>query len=154
MKNAEITRQLKDIIIHNPLLYTDEENLKWCLLRAIEWGQWPLFAAQLIAPVLLLFFQWWQIAVTVVILTWVWTLIRYKYVNIILAGLGPFVIIVKWPVSIGMGIYFFIKADYILAAVAVFWPLVTLLLMWLTPSTKIGVIQTALMNKIGYDKII
>ena len=57
-------------------------------------------------------------------------------------------------VSIGMGIYFFIKADYMLAAFAGFWPLVTLLLMWLTPSTKIGVIQTTLMYKIGYDKII
>ena len=107
MKKAEITKQIKDLIVHNPLLYTDEENLKWCWLRAIEWGQWPLFSAQLIAPVLLLFFQWWQIAVTVVILTWAWTLIRYKYVNIILAGLGPFIIILKWPVSIGMGIYFY-----------------------------------------------
>jgi len=149
-----ITKQLKDLIVHNPLLYTDEENLKWCWLRAIEWGQWPLFVAQLIAPVLLLFFQWWQIAVTVVILTWVWTLIRYKYVNITLAGLGPFIIILKWPVSIVMGIYFLIKADYLLVAIAVLWPLITLLLMWLTPFTKIGVIQTALMNKIGYEKLI
>jgi len=64
------------------------------------------------------------------------------------------VIIVKWPVSIGMGIYFFIKGDYLLVAIAVLWPLITLLLMWLTPSTKIGVIQTALMSKIGYEKLI
>ena len=146
--------KLKDFFIHNPHYYTKKENLLWCWLRAVEWGAWPLFSAQLVAPLLFLFFSWWQVAIAVVILTWAWTLIRYNYVNIILVGLGPFVIILKWPVSIGIGIFFLIKNNYLLAAISAFWPVITLLLMWLTPPTKIGVIQTALMNKLGYEKLI
>jgi hypothetical protein len=150
----EIKIMLKDWIIHNPLLYTNDENLKWCWLRAVEWGQWPLFTAQLIAPILLLFCHWWQIAIAVVLLTWLWAVIRYKWVSIMLVGLGAYITVLKWPVAIGVGIYFLVKGEYPLAAVSGFWPLITLLLMWLTPSTKIGVIQTTLMNKLGYEKTI
>ncbi len=154
MKKAEIKELIKDFLIHNPQLYTNEENLKWCWLRAVEWGEWPLFLSQLIVPILLLFFAWWKIVAIVVVITWIWVLIRYKYVSIILSGSGPFVIILKWPISIGVGIYFLVKGIYLLAAISAFWPVITLFLLWLTPSTKIGVIKTALMNKLGYEKLI
>jgi hypothetical protein len=153
-EREEIKVILKDWVIHNPLLYTDDENLRWCWLRAVEWGQWPLFTAQLVAPILLLFILWWKVAVGIVILTWLWALIRYRYVNIILAGFGPYITIFKWPVSVGIGIYFLVKGDYLLAAISGFWPVITLLLMALTPTTKIGVIQNALMKKLGYEKLI
>ena len=109
MDKAEIKEQLKDYLVHNPQLYTDEENLRWCWLRAVEWGQWPLFSSQLVVPILLLFFAWWKIVVMVVIITWMWVLIRYKYVNMILAGSGPFVIILKWPISKRQNFQFFSK---------------------------------------------
>jgi len=153
MEKVEIRRQLMDIVIHNPRLYTDAENLKWCWLRAIEWGEWPLFVGQLICPILFLTFPWWSVAVAVVILTWVWALIRYRFASIVLAGTGPWVIILKWPVSIGIGVAFLIRSNYQLATVSALWPLITLVLMWLTPKTKIGVIQTAFMKRLGYEKL-
>ena len=146
--------RVKELFVHNQHLYTDEENLRWCWLRAVEWGQWPLFIAQLFAPILLLFFVWWQVLLGIVVLTWLWALIRYRYVNIFLVAFGPFVLILKWPVSIGIGIYFLIKNNYLLAAISGLWPLITLLLICLVPSIQIGVIQTALMNRLGYEKLI
>ena len=38
----------------NPSEHTKEENTKWSWLRAIEWGQWPLFMSQIFAPLLLI----------------------------------------------------------------------------------------------------
>ncbi len=152
MEKVEIKRQLRDFILHDPLLYTDEENLRWCWLRAVEWGAWPLFVGQLIAPFLFLVFAWWYVAIAVVILTWVWDFVRYRFVSIVLVGVGPLVIILKWPVSIGIGIYFLTRGNYKSAVVSMLWPVITLALMWVTPTTKIGNIQTALMNKLGYKK--
>lgn len=106
MERAKIRQQLKDFVIHNPRLYTDDENLRWCWLRAVEWGQWPLFVGQLIGPVMLLMFTWWYVAAAIVILTWVWALIRYRFVSIVLAWSGPCVIILKWPVSLWHGPFF------------------------------------------------
>lgn len=154
MEKEEIKTMLKDWVIHNPHLYTDDENLKWSWLRAVEWGQWPLFIAQLMAPILFLFCPWWLIALAVVLLTWLWAVIRYKWISIILLGLGAYITVLKWPVSIIVGIYFLANGKYLLAAVSGFWPLITLLMMWVTPSTKIGVIQNTLMNKLGYEKVI
>ena len=154
MERADIKRQVIDFILHDPLLYTDQENLRWCWLRACEWGAWPLFVGQLIAPILFLAFAWWHVTVVVVVLTWLWDLVRYRFVSIALVGVGPLVIILKWPVSIGIGLYFLIRGNYQLAIVSGLWTVITLVLMWVTPTTKIGVIQTALMNKLGYVKTI
>ena len=94
-------------VLWNPLEHSDDENLRWCWLRAIEWGKWPLFIAQAIVPILYLFLPWWWIVIAVVILTWLWAFIRYKYINITLVDLGPLVVYLKWPISVGIGIYFF-----------------------------------------------
>lgn len=152
MANEGIWRQVKDWVVHDPSLYTDEENLRWCWLRSCEWGEWPLFIGQLIAPLLFLKFPWWYVTVALIVLSWGWILIRYKFVSIMLVGLGPFVIILKWPVSIGIGIYFLINGRYLLGVVSALWPVITLVLMLLTPTTKIGAIQIALMSKLGYVK--
>jgi hypothetical protein len=147
----EIGKVLKDAVIHNPQLYTDEENLKWCWLRAIEWGECPLFLGQLIGPIMLFVFPWWSVLLAVVILTWAWALVRYRFVSIGLGGLGPWVTVLKWPVSIGIGIAFLMRRDYQPAIVSSLWPLITLGLMRLTPKTKIGFIQMAFMKKLGYE---
>jgi len=141
------------MFLFNPLKHTDGEVFHWCWLRAVEWGDWPLFFSQLIAPVLFLLFRWWYVVATIIILSWLWVLIRYKYVSIFLGGLGPFVIVLKWPVSIGVGVYFLVKGNYALAAISGFWPMITLVLLLLTPPTKAGIIQKSFMNKLGYTDI-
>lgn len=138
-------------MLHNPDLYSDEENLRWCWLRAVEWGQWPLFTGQLICPVLFLRFTWWHVAAAVVVLTWAWALIRYSFVSLTLVATGPWITVLKWPVSLGIGVYFVMKGSYQLAALSGLWPVITLALMWVTPAMRIGVMQTTLMNRLGYE---
>ena len=135
-------------ILFSPREYTYEEVSRWCWLRAIEWGRWPLFIAQPIAPILFIFFPWWKIVIAVVVLDWLWTLIRYKYISIILADLGCLIVYLKWPLSVGVGIYFLVMGNYLLSAFSVFWPIITLILQFITPPMQIGKIQELLLNKV------
>lgn len=139
-------------VLWNPLEHSDDENLRWCWLRAIEWGKWPLFIAQAIVPILFLFLPWWWIVIAVVILTWLWAFIRYKYINITLADLGPLVVYLKWPISVGIGIYFLIKHNYFLAVISTFWPLITLILLAFSPPTQIGKLQKIFIARLGYTR--
>ena len=137
---------------YNPNNYTDEEKLRWCWLRGTEWGAFPLYISQIITPILMLFFKWWILLIGVVILTWLWALIRYKFVSLILASISGYVTILKWIVSLGMGIYFLTQKQYINCLASSLYPFIVLLLMFIVPSTKIGVFQEMFMNKIGYEK--
>lgn len=140
-------------VIWNPSEHSDDENLRWCWLRAIEWGDWPLFISQPIIPILFLFFPWWQIVIAIVILTWLWAFIRYKYINITLADLGPLFVLLKWPISVGVGIYFLIKHNYFLAVISTFWPLITLLIShFFSPHIQIGKLQKIFMDRLGYTR--
>ncbi len=164
--NVELVNQLEDNLkqakqrdftkqsnIHGQNKYSDEENLKWCLLRGTEWGDWPLFITQPIVPILLLYFHWWNIIFTLVALTWMWALIRYKYVSVILARYGAYFVFSKWFVSVGIAIYFLTKEQYFLAVFSGFYPLILIVIMFFVPPTKIGVLQNKFMYKLGYEKI-
>jgi hypothetical protein len=149
-KQKSLTNQS---ILFNQNNYSDEENFRWCLLRGTEWGDWPLFVTQPIVPFLLLYFQWWHIIFTMIALTWFWKLICYKYVNVLFASLGAFFVASKWFTSIGMGIYFLANGQYFLAIFCSLYPLVLLVMMFLVPPTKIGVLQNMFINKLGYEKV-
>ena len=41
--------------------HSDNDNMRWTWLRAVEWGMWPLFISQPIAPIALLFWPWWSV---------------------------------------------------------------------------------------------
>ena len=141
------------MIFWNPHEQSDDENTRWCWLRAIEWGKWPLFISQPIAPILFLFFTWWEVALFIIVFTWFWSLIRYKYVNIKLVDLGSLFVKLKWPISIIIGIYFIVHKNYLLAVVSGLWPLFTMIAQFFSPPTKIGLLQNILMKKIGYTPI-
>lgn len=137
-------------ILFNPLEYSREEIVRWCWLRGIEWGRWPLFVAQPIVPVLFIFFSWWKITIAVVVLTWLWAFIRYRYISISLADLGCLIAHLKWPFSVGVGIYFLVKGHYLLAALSGFWPIITLVLQLVTPRIRIGKLQERFLNELGF----
>lgn len=123
------------------LTWTDEEKERWTLLRAIEWGKWPLFVAQPFAPLLLVILPWWVVIAALVAATWLWSAVRYRLVSVGLLRFGSYFVHLKWPVCIAAAIYFISAEDYVLAAMAGLWPVVTLVLMLLTPPTMIVVIQ-------------
>ena len=75
----------------NPTAHSDQDNLTWGLLRAMEWGRWPLFLSQALAPMLLVFFDWKYVIAETIALNLVWaTLVRYQWVSVSLASMGAF----------------------------------------------------------------
>ena len=37
-------------LVWNPADHSDQDNLTWSFLRAVEWGRWPIFLSQPVAP--------------------------------------------------------------------------------------------------------
>ncbi len=136
----------------NPVQYTDEDNLYWCWLRALEWGRWPLFLSQIFVPLLLIFCPWFYVLIGIFIANLLWSFIRYKFVNIRLLNAALYLMILKWPVTIGATVVLLWQHHWLVAVLAFFWPILAILLGILT-KTDIGRIQNMLMRKLGYERI-
>lgn len=129
--------------------HTDEETQRYCWLRAMEWTQWPLFLAQPFIPPLLFFAAPKTILVSLVAVGWVWALIRYRVVNVDVAGVGcVLVIFLKWPSALICGAILFGQAKYNLAALSACWPLVTMGLQGLVPPGLTGIVEKKLIAQL------
>ncbi len=84
-------------MLWNPAVHSDQENLAWSWLRAVEWGRWPLFISQPIAPVLLVFVPWTYVLVGAVAANLLWAFfVRYNFVSPPLASLAVVLAKPKW----------------------------------------------------------
>lgn len=141
------------MIFYNPNTATNEENLRWAWLRAVEWGNWPLFIAQPIAPILFRYYTWWHVIIGILVISWVWCLIRYKFISIILMDLASTFVHLKWPISIIIGILFLREHNYFYAAISGFYIVINWFMIFLVPSVKIGVLQKIIMTAFGYESM-
>lgn len=133
----------------NPNEHTDDENLRWAWLRAAEWGSWPIFISQPVAPIALLLFPWWAVIFIAATLNVLWSFsIRYRVVIPSLAFWGAIVVRLKWIVCPVAAFLLWRKGLKGTAALALFWPLVILVVP--QASTQIGVIQKMFMQCLGY----
>ena len=131
--------------------HTDEENLRWCWLRAVEWRAWPAFLSQLVAPVMFVFFPWYLVIAAVVGANLVWSLFRYRFVNVAAADFAVVaVVFLKWVVCVAAAIYLFTHGQRVAAMVALFWPLIAGLLPF--PPMQVGVVQKMFMEALGYTR--
>ena len=128
--------------------YTDDEKGTWCLVRACEWGLWPLFLSIPVVPILLLFLPCLPVLVAVLLLTLAWCLIRYEIVSVTLARFGGYFGLLQWPASLSVGVYLLVRGDYWLAALAGLWPISAAALSTFMPRTRLGQIQEALAARI------
>ena len=136
----------------NPTEHSDQENLRWNWLRAVEWGRWPIFLSQAFAPAALLIVSWIAVIIGVMLLNVLWAVfVRYKYVSVSLAFLGVLVAKLKWINSPLMGYYFYSHDRPFVAAIALFWPLL-IFIIGAVPTTQIGVIQNMFMAQLGYER--
>ena len=149
-----IIDRVKSMFRYNPTEHSDQDNLRWCWLRAVKWGRWPLFIAQPIAPILLAFdFNYLAVAGTILCLTYIWVLVRYRFVSPWFADVGSDLVHLKWPVSLICAWLLWRRSAMVPAVLASTWPLVTLALGFITPPTKIGLIQQSLMLSLGYTHL-
>src|SRR5579872_858521 len=81
----------------NPSQHSDQDNLRWCWLRAVEWGAWPLFLSQPIAPIILLLKgSLWAALVPAIIANVLWSGVRYRFVSVAAASWGAVLVHLKW----------------------------------------------------------
>ena len=129
---------------------SDDYKAKWCMFRAIEWGQWPLFITQPLAPLALAYLptEWGSLLISLVVISWLWKSVCYRLVSLPLAQFGSVFVHLKWLTAIGSGIYLAYLDHYKAAGLASLWPIVAVVLQFATPSTKIGVMQQLFANRI------
>jgi hypothetical protein len=139
------------MIMWNANDHTNDDNLRWAWLRAIEWGAWPIFISQPVAPVAMLFFHWWPVVLTTFIVTVFWTFFISRTIVVpAMAFWGAVVVRLKW-VTCPMAAYMLwergLKGT---AIVAFFWPLlIVFLLPFGTPA--VGEIQKMFLRCLGYE---
>jgi hypothetical protein len=128
--------------------YSDEEIRRWLWLRAIEWGAFPAYLSQPIAPVLFIFYPWYFVVLGIFLLGVAWCIVRYSFVSALLAGLVVVPVVwLKWPAAMGSSIYLFCHHQIGAGVLALVWPLVA---SFTGIPAKIGTIELALAKKIGY----
>jgi hypothetical protein len=129
--------------------HSDQENLTWAWLRAVEWGRWPIFVSQPIAPLFLLFFPWPAVVVGTILLNLLWAgFVRYRFVNIKAAYYGAIVVRLKWLTCPVVAIYLYSGGELVGAALPLLWPLL-IFVIGVVPTTQIGKIQSMFMAQLG-----
>ncbi len=123
--------------------HSDQDNLTWSYLRAMEWGRWPIFLSQPIAPILILFFDWKHVVIGVVVANVLWALVRYQFVSVSLAYFGALVVKLKWLTIPSVALYLFLKGQRMSAAISLFWPII-IFIIGILPTTQVGRIQKML----------
>jgi hypothetical protein len=103
--------------------HSDQDNLQWSWLRAVEWIGWPLFMSQPIVPVLLYFYEGW-ILLSVFLLTLLCrvTVLQW-FVSVRLADIGPLFVLLKFLACPLMAVLIWQQGHHIIAALALLWPL-------------------------------
>jgi hypothetical protein len=128
--------------------WADDEIKRWLWLRAVEWAALPAFISQPLAPILLIFFPWYWVLGSVVLLGILWCPMRYLFVNITIATFACLIVTwLKWPAAVGSAIYLFLHDQIVPAVIALLWPLVG---GFVGIPGKVGVIELAFAKRIGF----
>lgn len=123
-----------------PEEHSDQENLQWAQMRAIEWFGWPMFISQPIGPVLLYFYPWPWVLTGVLLVTLFWRItILQWFVSVRLADLGPLFVLLKFALCPVMAFLIWQHVERVGAVLALLWPIVILAVM-----TPLAIFQTIL----------
>jgi hypothetical protein len=137
-----------EVLGWNPRIHSGEQNLRWCWLRAVEWGRWPIFLSQPVAPVLLIWWPWREVILAVFFANCTWAIcVRNHFVSRRMANLGVYVVAARWitwPTSV---IYLFFEHRKPEDWIALAWPILIFAIGAPTP-TRVGLIQAAFMRRL------
>ena len=148
------------IFLWSPLEHSHQENLDWCMARAVEWDDWPMWVSLPIAPILFTFVSWLPVTVAVLLCNVFWWPIKHRWINLTLAELvGLLCRILKWPISIACAAYLLFHAQRGQAVAALLWPLMILLAKIPVDAVmatfgwrpQVGILQKLFMRRLGYE---
>jgi hypothetical protein len=146
----------------NPAAHKDEENIRWCWHRAVEWINWPILLSPTLMPALLLMMPWPLALLAVPLINWFWHLSvgrHGSFLNPQLCDLGEHLITMKWLVCPVFVAFFFYRGEIVLGIITALWPFFPLLLhvplvnrlfLFVAPQAPIRPVQEKLMLAIGY----
>jgi hypothetical protein len=150
----------------NPSEHSNDENVLWSWLRAVEWTYWPLFMSQPVVPALFYFYRWWVILGTLVVVTFLWRVgVVPLWVAPNLAYAGPLFVKLKFITAPVMAYMLWQRDTKPLAVAALLWPILgPLIVQWimilpaallsltsLGKASDVGPLQTRFLAAIGFQ---
>src|SRR5438128_11992020 len=97
-----------------------------------------------------MFASWMVVLGMVCCINILWAVtVRYRFVSVNAAGVGPFVSMLKWLTCPGATFYLWWNGDWVDGIFALLWPLVAVIVAAIPP-TRIGIVQKQFMAKLGY----
>jgi hypothetical protein len=148
--------------------HSDDENLRFAWLRAVEWREWPLFLSQPVVPLLLYFYSWTSVIGCLVILTVFWWFIVAPYtIGRNLVDNGPIFVRLKFITSPLMAYFIWQRGETWVAVLALSWPILGVFIVKYFvgfiqaalsftargKAAQIGLVQERLMDSLGYDRM-
>jgi hypothetical protein len=149
----------------NPSQHSNDDNVRWSWLRAVEWIEWPLFVSQPVVPVLLYFYRWPVVLGGVVVIAFLWRAVIVPFwVAPSLADVGVLFVKLKFITAPLMAYLLWQRGETLIAVVALLWPLIGSFAQWvmilpsallsLTPlgkASQIGPVQARFLLAIGFQ---
>lgn len=134
--------------------HSDEENITWAYLRAIEWGNYPAFITQPIIPILLVFLDWKLVLGAFIGICLLWNFAwRYKrFLNAGILSYPVYFVMLRWIANPVSAYYLYTNGQSWLALMALLWSSVSSILANFPPP-MIGKIQRSILEEMGYEKI-
>lgn len=151
----------------NPAEHTNQENLQWSWLRALEWQNWPIFISQPIVPIMFYFYKWYLVIGIIVLVSFMWqALIVPFFVSPTALFYGVIFDKLKYLTTLIMAFLVFYKYGIMLTILTLVWPFICALICgWililplailsltkLGKESQTGKIQEKIINEFGYVK--
>ena len=130
-----------------PSEHSDDENLRWAHLRAMEWITWPGFVSLPLVPILLYFYPWPWVVGLVVLITFAWrVVVAPLVVSPMLANAGAMFVKLRWVASPIMAFLIWQRGDYWIAFLALLWPFWVggMIVIWVVGLLRTPLLSTAL----------
>ena len=109
--------------------YPVELNTQWAKLRAIEWIGWPLFVTQPLVPMMLYFYPWYWIVISLISITFLWRIfLAPNFVSVNIVAFGAMFTWFKFLSSPVICYLLWKRGDAALSLLALLWPLVGIII--------------------------
>jgi|SRR5882672_5120254 len=128
------------------ITYTEEESSQLILLRSLEWEALPVFATRGYAPIALFWFPWWHVCLALLACSFIWCSVRARFVSLRVAMIVSFLnnIYVSLLMNLVVAVTFFSTHRVGLGFMALLWHLISTLLAFAYPPTRVPTIQEKL----------
>lgn len=131
------------------LNYRSEELERWLMLRSIEWETWPAYLAQLIGPVLFIFFPVYWVIVGILVAGFLWRTVRYPLVSVHLSWWSALIVQAgKWPISALAAVVLALQGRWWAFVVVIAWTFLCGLLGFTSGQGQAGIFNQMLADQL------